>query len=93
MLISFSNNLGVVLLSNAGHGGMGQIGNAVFEYAEETNFIPTGDINYDGLINNEDINILFNLILIEDYNFISDLNLDNKMNILDLLGLIEIAIF
>ena len=93
MLISFSNNLGVVLLSNAGHGGMGQIGNAVFEYAEETNFIPTGDINYDGLINNEDINMLFNLILIEDYNFISDLNFDNKMDILDLLGLIEIAIF
>ena len=92
MLISFSSNLGVVLLSNAGHGGMEQIGNAVFEYAEGTNFIPTGDMNSDEIINNEDINILINLILIGDYNFISDLNYDNNLDVFDLLELVNVII-
>ena len=89
MFISFSNNLGVVILSNSSHGGMSQIGNAVFEYAETTDFTSTGDLNSDDIINNEDIGILINLILAGEYIFMADLNLDNKMDIFDLLHIIE----
>jgi len=89
MFISFSNNVGVVILSNSSHGGMSQIGNAVFEYAETTDFTSTGDLNSDDIINNEDIGILINLILAREYIFMADLNSDNKMDIFDLLHIIE----
>ena len=89
MFISFSDDIGVVILSNSSHEGMGQIGNAVFEYAEETDFTSTGDLNSDEIINNEDIGILINLILAREYIFIADLNSDNSLNIFDLLYLIE----
>ena len=89
MFISFSNDVGVVILSNSSHGGMSQIGNAVFEYAETTNFTSTGDLNSDDIINNEDIGILINLILAGEYIFMADLNSDNKLDIFDLLHMIE----
>ena len=89
MFISFSNDVGVVILSNSSHGGMAQIGNAVFEYAEATDFTSTGDLNSDEIINNEDISILINLILTREYIFIADLNTDNNLDIFDLLYLIE----
>jgi CubicO group peptidase (beta-lactamase class C family) len=89
MFISFSNNIGVVILSNSSHGGMSQIGNAVFEYADTTDFTSTGDLNSDDIINNEDIGILINLILAGEYIFMADLNSDNKMDIFDLLHIIE----
>ncbi len=90
MFISFSNDVGVVILSNSSHGGMTQIGNAVFEYAEATDFTSTGDLNSDEIINNEDISILINLILAREYIFIADLNTDNNLDIFDLLYLIEL---
>ena len=91
MFISFSNNLGVVLLSNSrNHEGMAQIENAVFNYAVETDFIATGDLNSDDVIDSQDIDILVNLIMIGEYTFLSDLNSDNKLDILDLLELVEI---
>ena len=89
MFISFSNDVGVVILSNSSHGGMSQIGNAVFEYAETTDFTSTGDLNSDDIINNEDIGILINLILAREYIFMADLNSDNKLDIFDLLHMIE----
>ena len=89
MFISFSNDVGVVILSNSSHGGMSQIGNAVFEYAETTDFTSTGDLNSDDIISNEDIDILINLILAREYIFMADLNSDNKLDIFDLLHMIE----
>ena len=89
MFISFSNNVGVVILSNSSHGGMAQIGNAVFEYAESTEFTSTGDLNSDDFINDEDIDILINLILAREYIFMADLNSDNKLDLFDLLHIIE----
>ena len=45
MFISFSDDLGVVLLSNSrNHEGMAQIESAVFNYALETDFEATGGI-------------------------------------------------
>ena len=91
MFTLFSNNLGIVLLSNSrNHEGMAQIENAVFNYAMEADFIPSGDLNSDDAINDEDFDLLVNLILTEQYFYTSDLNRDNRLDILDLLELIEI---
>jgi len=91
MFALFSNNLGIVLLSNSrNHEGMAQIENAVFNYAMETDFIPSGDLNSDDAINDEDFDLLVNLILTGQYFYTSDLNRDNRLDILDLLELIEI---
>ena len=38
------------------------------------------------------LRILVNLIQLEEYDFISDLNYDNKLDVLDLLELINITI-
>ena len=90
MFISFPNNMGVVLLSNSrNHQGMAQIENAVFNYAAETDFSTSGDLNFDDIIDNEDKDILINLILFREYIYMADLNSDNKLDILDLLHMIE----
>ena len=91
MFTSPSDNFGVVLLSNSrNHEGMALIENAVFNYAAETDFIASGDLNSDDEINNQDIETLVNLIMTGEYTFLSDLNSDNKMDILDLLELVEL---
>jgi len=91
MFTSPSDNFGVVLLSNSrNHEGMAIIENAVFNYAAETDFIASGDLNSDDELNNQDINALVNLIMAGEYTFLSDLNLDNKMDILDILELVEL---
>ena len=71
---------------------MALIENAVFNYAAETDFIASGDLNSDDEINNQDIDALVNLIMTGEYTFLSDLNLDNKMDILDLVELVELII-
>tara|TARA_B100000575_G_C23077920_1_gene620946 strand:+ start:1037 stop:1321 length:285 start_codon:yes stop_codon:yes gene_type:complete len=93
MFQSSFDNIGIVLFSNfRNHEGMVLIDSTVFDYAAETDFISSGDLNFDGELNNDDIAILVNLIQLEEYNFISDLNYDNKVNVLDLLELIYIFI-
>ena len=91
MFLSSSHNTGIVLLSNSrNHEGMALIESAVFDYATETDFIPSGDLNFDSLLTGEDIAILINLILEQGYDFISDLNYDNNLNVFDLLELINV---
>ena len=93
MFISFPDNMGVVLLSNSrNHQGMAQIENAVFNYAAETDFRTSGDLNSDDIISIEDKDILINLILTREYIFKADLNTDNRLDILDLLELVELII-
>ena len=93
MFLSSSDNIGIVLLSNSrNHEGMGLIESAVFDYATETDFIPSGDLNFDGELTDEDIAILVNLIQVEEYDFISDLNYDNNLDVFDLLELINVTI-
>ena len=56
MFISTSNNLGVIILSNSSnYNALIQIENAVFDFAEETDFTIIGDINSDGIINILDV--------------------------------------
>ena len=71
---------------------MGLIESAVFDYATETNFVPSGDLNFDSELTDEDIAILVNLILAEGYDFISDLNYDNNLDVFDLLELGNVII-
>ena len=93
MFTSFSDDLGVVLLSNSrNHEGMALIESAVFNYALETDFEATGDLNSDNVIDSQDIDILANLIMNGEYTFSSDLNSDNKLDILDLLAIVEIIL-
>ena len=93
MFLSSSENIGIVLLSNSrNHEGMALIESAVFDYATQTDFIPSGDLNFDSVLSDEDISILVNLILEEGYDFISDLNYDNNLDVFDLLELINVII-
>ena len=93
MFISFSSNLGIVLLTNSSnYDAMIQIENAVFDFAEETDFIITGDINLDNVINIQDIILAVNLVLSNEYNSSADLNSDGEVNILDVVALVNIIL-
>ena len=62
-------------------------------YALETDSEATGDLNLWMMLSEQpDIDILANLILIENIIFLSDLNSDNKLDILDLLAIVEIIL-
>ncbi len=93
MFASFSDNLGVLLLTNSNnYDAMIQIENAIFDFAEEENFITLGDLNYDNIINIQDIILLVNLILINEYNSLADLNSDDIVNVLDVVQLVNIIL-
>tara|TARA_B100002052_G_scaffold101189_1_gene93468 strand:- start:7213 stop:8718 length:1506 start_codon:yes stop_codon:yes gene_type:complete len=93
MFISFSDNLGVVLLTNSSnYNAMIQIENAAFDFAYETDFIINGDINDDSLINIQDIILIVNLILSSNYNSSADINSDQTIDILDVIQLVNIIL-
>ena len=92
-ILSSSDDIGIVLLSNSrNHEGMALIESSIFDFATETDFIASGDINSDSILTEDDITVLVNLILEGRYNFISDLNYDNNSDVFDLLELINIVI-
>ena len=93
MFISFSNDLGVALLTNtSNYNALIQIENAVFDFAEETDFIAIGDINEDSLIDILDIILIVNIIFINEYNFLADINSDSIINILDIIAIVNIIL-
>ena len=93
MFMSFSDDLGVVLLTNSNnYDAMIQIENAIFDFAEETDFTIIGDINSDGIINILDVVQVVNLILINEYDDSGDLNEDGIINILDIVQLVNIIL-
>jgi len=51
--------------------------------------IQLGDINYDGIINVQDIVLMVNIVLINEYDEIADINGDSVIDILDLVQLID----
>ena len=71
-----------------------QIENAVFNFAEETDFtIILGDINSDELINILDVILIVNIILgVDPSNDLADINLDTNINILDVIQLVQIIL-
>ena len=93
MFISFSDNLGVVLLSNSNnYDALIQIENAVFDFSESTNFLISGDVNLDDTINIQDIILVVNLILNDEYFYLADVNSDDVVNIIDIVQLINIIL-
>ena len=93
MFISYTDNIGVVLLSNSSnYSAMIEIENAIFNFAEETDFIINGDINLDNVVNIQDVILLINLILNNEYNFIADLNLDDILDVLDVVQIMNIIL-
>ena len=94
MFISFSDNLGVVLLSNSSnYNALIQIENAVFDFAEETDFTTIGDINSDNIINILDVILIINIILDSDnFNNLADINIDGNIDVLDVVLLVNIIL-
>ena len=94
MFVSFSDDLGVIVLTNLGsYSGMIQIENAVFDFAEQATFVNIGDINSDQILDILDIVLMVNIILEEgEYNNIADMNSDQIINILDVILLANIIL-
>ena len=51
-----------------------------------------GDINGDNSINIQDIVLVVNLVLSNEYNNLADLNLDETINVLDIVQLVNIIL-
>ena len=60
-------------------------------YCEELEY-QLGDISQDSIINVQDIIIVVNLILNNEYNYLADMNYDNIVNIIDVLQMVNIVI-
>ena len=71
-----------------------QIENAIFDFAEETDFTVIGDINYDNSVDILDIIILVNHILSPAAVELdgADINGDGEVNILDVVALVNIIL-
>ena len=51
-----------------------------------------GDVNEDTLVNIQDIILVINLILNNEFNSLADLNLDSIVNVLDVIQLVNIIL-
>ena len=77
MFISFSDSIGVILLSNStNYNAVVEIEAAIFDFAMQNEFMIIGDINSDSTINIQDIVLVINFILNNEYSSIADLNSD-----------------
>ena len=63
-----------------------------YNIMELSNRQTLGDINEDGEINIQDVILLVNLVLSNEYNSLADLNSDNIVDILDLVALVNIVL-
>ena len=59
------------------------------EHYQESNM---GDINEDTLVNIQDVILVINLILNNEFNLLADLNLDSIVNVLDVIQLVNIIL-
>ncbi len=93
MFISFSDDLGVVVLSNSSsYNAVIEIERAVFSFAEQMNFSLFGDINLDGSIDILDVVVLVGMVLENDYSLESDTNQDGALDVLDIIIIVNIII-
>ena len=94
MFISLSDEIGVIVLMNSSnYNAMIQIENAVFDFAEETDFTTIGDINSDNIINILDVILIINIILDSDnFNNLADINIDGNIDVLDVVLLVNIIL-
>jgi len=93
MFISFSDDLGVVVLSNSSsYSSIIDIERAVFDFASQASFFVEGDLNLDGSIDVLDVVALVSMVLAEDYSSESDINQDGVVDVLDIIQLVNIII-
>ena len=94
MFISLSDEIGViVLLNSSNYNAMIQIENAVFDFAEETDFSTIGDVNLDNVINILDVILIINIILgLDNLNNLADINIDGNIDVLDIVLLVNIIL-
>ena len=95
MFISLSDEIGVIVLTNcANYNAMIQIENALFDYAEQNDFISDimGDLNFDLSVNILDVIILVNTIIQNEFIDNGDLNYDNQINVQDIILIVNIII-
>ena len=93
MFISFSDSIGVILLSNStNYNAVVEIEDAIFDFAEQNEFMTLGDVNSDGNINIQDIVLVINFILNNEYSSIADLNSDQLVDVIDIVFLVNIII-
>ena len=60
-----------------------------YEYCEEEML---GDLNGDSIINIQDIILIVNLVLNNEYNSSADLNFDSTIDVLDIVQIINIIL-
>ena len=93
MFISFSDSVGVILLSNStNYNAVIQIEDAILDFADQNEFMTLGDINSDNAINIQDIILGVNFILNNDYSSIADLNSDQLVDVIDIVLLVNLII-
>jgi hypothetical protein len=71
---------------------------STYNYNQYTNFdlsyrLSVGDINEDGNINIQDVILLVNFILSNEYNDLADLNSDSIINVLDVVQIVNIILY
>ena len=81
--------------STACGGGIVQIDNSFCDgevgYCLENQYLP-GDVNQDTIINIQDIILVVNLILVNEYDQNADINSDNILNVIDAIQIINIIL-
>lgn len=93
MFISFSDSVGVILLSNStNYNAVIQIEDAILDFADQNEFMTLGDINSDNAINIQDIILGVNFILNNDYSSVADLNSDQLVDVIDIVLLVNLII-
>ena len=94
MFISFSNDIGVIVLSNfSNYFSVVSIESAVFDFAEDTDFIQLGDVNSDGIINVLDVVAVVSIILSSgEYINLADINSDGDIDVLDIVQMVNVIL-
>ena len=78
-----------ILIANSSYNGI-ETSELTFSISPQSSIL--GDINGDFMINVQDVVLIVNLALTNDYNNLADLNLDDSVDILDVVQLINIIL-
>ena len=83
------NYIDYINLLSLGNAEKSYIRSVLEEHYQQSN---VGDINEDTLINIQDVILIINLILNDEFNLLADINLDSIINVLDVIQLVNIIL-
>ena len=83
------NYIGHIDLLSLGNTEKNYIRSVLEEHYEQSNM---GDINGDTLVNIQDVILIINLILNDEFNLAADINLDDNVDVLDVIQLVNIIL-